>query len=234
MSLISKLILSAIPLILLALYEFVPKIKVDPLSITLVALVVLPWIIDYIKSIEISGIKITFNKVKAATDKIIESQPRGSVRARVTDHAMQPPTGGLEVGEHASKVEIASAEIPITTNMWTLGENNRRSTNLWAVYESDPNLALVGIRIEIETRLRKIAEANELNPEKLPPRKIIQFLHSKKILSSEMAAGLLDLIDFGNSAAHGAEVNRDAAEWVLTMAPRILSQLDSLADRDTR
>lgn len=83
----------------------------------------------------------------------------------------------------------------------------------------DPNLALVAVRIEIEKGVRKA-----LNEERVPLSLTsgIRRLTETGVLSNSVANGLKDFIRLGNHAAHGVEVETQAAEYVIDNAGSIL------------
>jgi hypothetical protein len=97
------------------------------------------------------------------------------------------------------------------------------------VSSQDPNLALVGLRIEIEKRLRALAQKYELNnlTPKMPLGLIFQELRHQGILDDPSTAGLQELIVFGNNAAHGAVVDASAAAWAIDYGPQVLAVLDA-------
>ena len=48
-------------------------------------------------------------------------------------------------------------------------------------------------------------------------------------MSSDISAhGLIELIQFGNQAAHGIEVPKDAAKFMLDAGPKIIAILDEV------
>jgi hypothetical protein len=97
---------------------------------------------------------------------------------------------------------------------------------------SDPNLALVAIRIEIERRLRAIAQQHEI-PEERSLLRLFRRLHERKILTEASLKGLEELVMAGNQAAHGARVESHVAEWAAEYGPQILATLDAkLANND--
>lgn len=83
----------------------------------------------------------------------------------------------------------------------------------------DPNLALVAIRIEIEKAVRS-ALGSEGRPVSLPTA--IRQLVSDDIITQSVASGLTEFISLGNQAAHGVEVDTQAAEYVIENAANIL------------
>lgn len=92
----------------------------------------------------------------------------------------------------------------------------------------DPNLALAGLRIEIEKRLNRIAEANGIQSRGGVGR-LLTLLDSMDLLSSDEATVLRDMIGLLNSAVHGAEVDPRAVDWALEIGPRLLGFLDERA-----
>jgi hypothetical protein len=108
---------------------------------------------------------------------------------------------------------------------------NRRDDNLEFlrdVSKTDPNLAFVGLRIEIERRLSQIVRDLELPATRRSAGALLRDLVAHECIDRETAAGLGDLIALGNQAAHGVEVSSNAAQWAIDTAPLILDLLDSL------
>jgi len=91
---------------------------------------------------------------------------------------------------------------------------------------SDPNLALVALRIEIERRLRAIARQYEL-PEERSLLRVFRRLREREILEEASLSGLEELVMAGNQAAHGARVESHVAEWAAEYGPQILATLDA-------
>ena len=95
-----------------------------------------------------------------------------------------------------------------------------------AIAEQDPNLALVGLRIEIERRLRALAERHGV-PRGRSLTQLIENLRERRTLDSETAAGPRDLIAYGDQAAHGVEVSPAAALSALRLGPAVIQALDA-------
>ena len=186
----------------------IPSITIDTITLVLIVLAALPWLIENIKEFEIPGVvKITLPDAKAVTDKIEE------------DRIVLVSPAELKLKGYAPTVVVS--EKPDTT-----------IDILRSVADSDPNLALVGFRIEVEKRITRLAQLNGLSTERRGLHRLIRELSDRKILSSSATGGLLDLVALANRAAHGAEVTRDAAEWVLDVGPSILRQLDVTEGND--
>jgi len=94
------------------------------------------------------------------------------------------------------------------------------------IAETDPNLALVGLRIEIERRVRRLAEQADIPTDRMPLTRVVNQLAERGIIGREAQEGLGDLIYAGNQAAHGARVERDVADWAILVGPQILQALD--------
>jgi hypothetical protein len=97
------------------------------------------------------------------------------------------------------------------------------------VADRDPNLALTGLRIEIEKRLRLIARRYQL-PERLSLTQTLRELQKNEILTSEALSGLQELIYAGNQAAHGAKIEDSIADWAISNGPIVLRTLDNIVE----
>jgi len=94
-----------------------------------------------------------------------------------------------------------------------------------AIADRDPNLAIVGLRVEIEKTLRAMAKRKGL-PSEVPLPRILDELTGTQVLKSSTASGLRDLISAGNRAAHGGTVEQSVAGWAMEYGPKILRLLD--------
>ena len=94
-----------------------------------------------------------------------------------------------------------------------------------AVAEQDPNLALVALRIEVENRLRALAEKHSVSSIGQLSR-LIRDLQQKEVLNRPAFNGLQEIVMAGNRAAHGARVEPALADWSFTNGNAILSILD--------
>ncbi len=89
---------------------------------------------------------------------------------------------------------------------------------------TDPNLALVGFRIEIEKLIRKMAAEYKLGS-KDSLKQAIKELEEKGRIAPGPASGLMDLVALANQAAHGVKVSPGAINWVLDYAPELFNTL---------
>ena len=93
------------------------------------------------------------------------------------------------------------------------------------IADADPNLALVGLRIEIERRLRALAREVSLD-DRQPLMRLFRQLQKEGVVSDPVLSGVQELVMFGNHAAHGAQVDRATVAWAMDVGPQVLAVLD--------
>jgi hypothetical protein len=187
-----------------------PAVRIDLATMVLAAIGIMPWIAPIIKSLEFpGGIKIELQDVQRATQQLgMESRESGSVNRACLQARIAPPAEA-ELGEGVS--EGPGLE--------------QRLSDLVFLTDQDPNLGLVGLRIEIEHMLRNIARGHNLKWNRCSASGLLRQLERNCVLPKVLVAGLRDLISLGNQAAHGAEVSSAAAAWAMARAPEILDAL---------
>jgi len=98
------------------------------------------------------------------------------------------------------------------------------------VADDDPNLALAGLRIEIEKKLNQLVESAGLTSGSNSPRvnvgRALKILGDAGILTHDQSSVLSDIIGHLNSAVHGAKVDQQSARWALEVGSRLLKSLD--------
>jgi hypothetical protein len=95
-----------------------------------------------------------------------------------------------------------------------------------SIAESDPNLALAGLRIEIERRLIAMAKTTGKDVQRESAGQLMRFLHKEKLLSNAEFSTLQELLVLLNRAVHGAYVDSNAAHWAISVGPQITAALD--------
>lgn len=93
--------------------------------------------------------------------------------------------------------------------------------------DQDPNIALVGLRIEIEKRLRMLAETANI-PTDQPLHRLLRQLQQSEVLVQPVFSGLQEIVTAGNQAAHGARVEPSLSDWAFSNGDAVLSALDSI------
>jgi len=167
-----------------------PTLKIDIVTLTLLAIAVLPWLSSLFKSIELpGGLKVEYQDLE-------------------------------KIGERARETGL-------------LDEAPEEPANIYAfqtVASTDPNLALAGLRIELERSLVRLAESREMTLRRSGLAGLLAQLNQRELIGGRERELLLDLAGLLNAAVHGAEVDAAAAEWALDTGPRILDALQRRAD----
>lgn len=91
----------------------------------------------------------------------------------------------------------------------------------------DPNLAIALLRVEVERRLRKIAQDTMPDSSKHPKSlgSLTEELRSSGTISNEVAALIFDLLPVMNEAVHGINLRPDVSEFTIKYGPKLLAQL---------
>jgi hypothetical protein len=105
-------------------------------------------------------------------------------------------------------------------------KEERRPPKYGYTAQEDPNLALAGLRIEIERRLRAIADAKGWEAQRVPVRQVMRQLASEGVISKHEESVLDELMGLLNSAVHGAQVAPESARWAAETGPRLLAALE--------
>lgn len=99
------------------------------------------------------------------------------------------------------------------------------------IAEKNQELALVAFRIEIEKRLRSLADKYSIESNRFSIVKLIDTLSKNDILTAAEMSSLKDMINTLNHAAHGVEYDQRNANWVIENGPKILDSLDAKLER---
>lgn len=99
------------------------------------------------------------------------------------------------------------------------------------IADDDPTLALAGLRIEIERRLKPLFRGKPLTG----LSEMIAELRATKILNNEQYIALDSVRKLLNWAAHDEPVEKQSSEWIFEYGPQLLAGLDKLiAERDQK
>lgn len=96
------------------------------------------------------------------------------------------------------------------------------------IAESNPELALAGLRIELEKSLRALAEQEGIISDRHGGVTfLMRDLRQKNIISIQESAALADMIGTLNRAVHGQDLDHRATKWVIDFGPQILDSLNT-------
>ena len=211
-----KYLISLGAIFLLISHIFRPDLGIDITAIALLLITALPFsgallktlVSSGVKTLELpGGIKIELAEVKAATDKVIRGWSNIELPTLMA-------SGTATVSKSAASQGHISIEDPVAY--------------IREVANTDSNLSLVAFRIEIEKRIRKIAENYKIRSQGTSLGKLIRELQNEQILPPQVSAGLMDLVALGNRAAHGTEVDPHAADWILDFGESIVLEMDNI------
>lgn len=104
--------------------------------------------------------------------------------------------------------------------------SNSETFSFIEIAEQNEELALVGFRIEIEKRLRSLADKYSIESNRYSVTRLIEALAKEEILTIAEKTSLLDIISTLNKASHGMEYDQRSANWVIENGPKILDSLD--------
>lgn len=138
--------------------------------------------------------------------------------------SVELPGGWKFEFQELKKAEKKIEKAGLLASVTVIGKTPEYSFQM--VAEEDPKLALAGLRIEIEKRLKDIAEISKICSSHLGIGALLQTLSQNKILSDEECSVLADMIGMLNNAVHGMDVDYRAAKWAIDVGPRILKGLD--------
>lgn len=132
--------------------------------------------------------------------------------------------GGLKIlYQDLEKIEERARDAGLLSEEPT---KEKEDYSFQTIASTDPNLALAGLRIELEKRLIKLAESRALKLGRKSLNSLLSELNQHELINGGERALVSDLAVLLNSAVHGAVVDPSAAEWALNIGPQILKALD--------
>lgn len=94
------------------------------------------------------------------------------------------------------------------------------------IYDTDPILALAGLRIELERTIINLAEANNLYIQPQTIVKSMLVLRDNDIISEEQLHLMRNLLPELNKAVHARNVEQAVHHWVMQVGPKLLAGLE--------
>jgi len=95
-----------------------------------------------------------------------------------------------------------------------------------SVADRDPNLALAGLRIELEKRLVDLCVRHGIGTAMQGMGRLLRELAKIGVLNADEEAVLADLVQMLNAAVHGAQVDPRATEWAMDVGPQLILALE--------
>jgi hypothetical protein len=196
----AQIIFTGLIFAFICLHLIFPKWAIDSITVTLLVLIALVWVLPWVKTLKIPG---------------------------GTEIEMREMVQSAE--ESLAKVDLPKIPRPPTNLVAVVDGQDENKPLLKQFFEQDPNLALAGLRIEIEKRLTTLGKRRKVQLSSLTGiSKMIQVLKEQKALNPELAASLSEIVGVGNRAIHGADIESSVAKRALAVGEELLSVLDGL------
>jgi hypothetical protein len=96
-----------------------------------------------------------------------------------------------------------------------------------AIFDQDPNLAVAGLRIELERRLRELGQRAGVNTDRTAVGYLVRQLEDKHALGRRELSVIADLIPMLNKAVHADDLDPRAFDWAMDVGPQLLAGLDA-------
>jgi len=96
------------------------------------------------------------------------------------------------------------------------------------VAKEDPKLALAGLRIELEEKLRKIAYKNDLDMSHKGLGQMMKMMSENNLITIDERVVLADMVGLLNAAVHSKREKYDYSNvsWALDVGSKVLNSLD--------
>ncbi len=145
---------------------------------------------------------------------------------------LELPGVTMEFDHQIADVKKKSEEAGITP----VSEHNDAPTDRFDyqyLVDSDPNLALAALRLDLESKLRTIVP-DALNPRHRGIRPMLHTLVQCGRLTREQEAVILQLTSLLNEAVHGELVERYSLHQAIDIGRGILQVLDTISKEQTQ
>ena len=103
---------------------------------------------------------------------------------------------------------------------------DRPQPSYMALIDEAPAVALAGLRIDIENRVRSLVSESGGEVERVQTAKLLKILDTKQILTADEVGTLRELMGVLNQAVYGGKVSRTEAASAIDLGRRIIASLD--------
>jgi hypothetical protein len=184
---------------LIVVHALYPNYGIDSTSAALFILLIAPWLFPFIRRISIPG--------------------GGGIEPR-----------DVERIEKASE-KVSEAQVQVSARRRPRATQTQRLTmNL--LLDEDPNLALAGLRMYTEQSVRRVLRTVKDVPDSnrfMSLGNMVDYLHQREILSSELQEAILSINKVCNRAVHQTDVTRATASRVIEAAGPVLVALEQVS-----
>ncbi len=169
---------------------------IDKFIMGLLFLLAIPMVAPFLKKAKWFGAEFEFKEEIKKAHKFIE---KSEEQAKQKDKQLHFPKGALEI-PHETFSTQSSLQL----------------------LDSDPNLALASLRIEID-RVLQLALKKLIDGAVLPKtiKQYVEVLLKKNYISSDQAEAFNTILNMCNKAVHGAELSKSQAKEIITLMERL-------------
>lgn len=186
-------IIFAMGTLLIIVHGFWPNIfKVDLISISILFILSIPFVAQFLKKAKFPGAEFEFKDEIRETQKLVELSVEEAKEI-----------------ERPEKAKLLKFE---TFNLYGIRE----------LLDSDPVLALAGLRIEIERKLKLAAHFLDIPVNKqYSILKMLGIFKNNKFLSSYQFNALWNIVTMCNQAIHGSLISKEEAKEIIDIAEEL-------------
>ena len=187
--------------------------RINSTIIILLIIAFIPWLVNYIKSLEAFGMKVDLlsNEKKDKIDEEIEKISKNAIKEEKIISSNTIIDKNQPIGSEKNPLLIESMELIART--------------------SNPVEKMVLIRYEIEKEIKILCRVNNIQTYQQSIRKMIEELRKNKIIDNIVANLLLDIWPVLNKAVHSEIKNIDAndIDWVIDKGSALVMHLEIIS-----
>lgn len=218
-------VISIICLVLIIVHAIYPDITIDSNTIILLIFMFLPWLSPFIESISFAGNTVKFRK---QVEKLVEKKDDDDTILKFPPGVAVPPERGVEVPLEVGVEVPESQSIPPDFQEKVITGIVSEDPLLFTA--EDPNLVLAALRIEMEKKIREIAQVSNIPAKERTVNNILDSLVNQRRIPHSTSRFLADILQICNRAVHGAVVDAFSAARVLRIGKDAINWIDSIIE----
>lgn len=189
------------------------KNRIDSTIIILILIAFIPWLVNYIKSLEAFGMKVDLlsPEKKDKIEEEMENIPKEVIKEEnIIDNNIKIDKS-KPIGSKKNPLLIESMDVIARTN--------------------DPIKKMVLIRYEIEKELKILCRVNNIQTYQQTIRQMTEELRKNKVLDNSVANLILDVVPILNKAVHSEIKNTDTndLDWIIDKGSKLVMHLEIIS-----
>lgn len=142
--------------------------------------------------------------------------------------SLELPGGFKFEFQELEQVSKQMKEVGLTGD--SLYDKNNKDYTFVEIADENPQLALAGLRMELEKKLKEIYRIDRENGIVMSRRTsigwIMRDLLERKIISADEKDALSNMVNVLNKAIHGDNLDFKTTQWVIDIGPKVLNAMD--------